>query len=207
VLHALCDHLATVAQPSGTPALPIMVPSFAAYPKASHWEGIESFPPDLNPTASIAGLLLGMDVQHPWLEAATQWCLATLEADGPTGSAHTLLNVTILLAHLPDRGRAAALADGVFAALDSTPMYRADPADPEYGLTPLAYAPTAASPWADRFEDDLIAAHLDALAAEQQDDGGWPIRWEPPTEAAVREWRGMVTLEALVTLRGFGRIG
>lgn len=205
VLHALCDHLAGIGDPR-TPALPIMVPPFADYPKAAHWEGIESFPPDLNPTASIVGLLHGLQFEHRWIDDATEWCVTTLETDGTTGNAHTLLNVTILLAHMPDRDRAATLADDVFVALDTLPMYRADPDDPAYGLTPLAYAPTASSPWANRFDADLVAAHLDALAAEQQADGGWPIRWEPPTEGAACEWRGLVTLEALTTLRGYGRI-
>jgi hypothetical protein len=44
------------------------------------------------------------------------------------------------------------------------------------------------------------------LAAQQQDDGGWPVRrraW-PPGSAAV--WRAIVTVEALRTLRAYGRI-
>ena len=202
VATALCDHLAAVA--GVAVALPIMLPSFAQHPRASHWQGVESFPPDINPTAAIAGLLLATGVRHPWVDDATAWCLDRLESGGPEGNAHTLLCASILLAHLPDRARAERLADDLFAALPTTPMYRADPSDPEYGLTPLAYAPTPDSPWRSRFDDDLVAAHLDALAAEQQDDGGWPIRWEPPTDASVWEWRAMVTLEALATLRSYG---
>ena len=53
----------------------------------------------------------------------------------------------------------------MFAALDTIPFYRADPTSAEYGLTPLDYARTPRSPWRSRFDDDLIAAHLDALTA------------------------------------------
>jgi hypothetical protein len=36
--------------------------------------------------------------------------------------------------------------------------------------------------------------------------GGWPITWEPPSEAAACEWRGIVTLGALRTLTSYGRL-
>ena len=52
----------------------------------------------------------------------------------------------------------------------------------------------------------MLAAHLDRLERDQQADGGWPITWEPPSEAAVLEWRGVVTLGALRTLVSYGRI-
>lgn len=45
----------------------------------------------------------------------------------------------------------------------------------------------------------IIAAQLDRLAAEQQDDGGWPSPYAP-------HWRGPATVENLLTLRAFGRI-
>lgn len=37
-------------------------------------------------------------------------------------------------------------------------------------------------------------------------DGGWPITWEPPSEASALEWRGVATLKALLTLRSYGRL-
>ncbi len=56
------------------------------------------------------------------------------------------------------------------------------------------------------FANDLTEAHLDALAARQQDDGGWPISWTAPSPASEFEWRGRWTLEALLCLRAYGRI-
>ena len=56
------------------------------------------------------------------------------------------------------------------------------------------------------FADDLIDAHLDAMAARQMDDGGWPITWNAPSPASEFEWRGRWTLEALLRLRAYGRI-
>jgi hypothetical protein len=54
--------------------------------------------------------------------------------------------------------------------------------------------------------DDVLAAHLDRLERDQQPDGGWPITWEPPGDAAVLEWRGIVTLDALRALVSYGRL-
>ena len=37
-------------------------------------------------------------------------------------------------------------------------------------------------------------------------DAGLSIFWEPPGPAAVEEWRGRWTLDALLTLRAYGRL-
>jgi hypothetical protein len=56
------------------------------------------------------------------------------------------------------------------------------------------------------FTDEIIDAHLDALVAAQQEDGGWPINWQVWTPATGLEWRGWATIEALKTLRAYGRL-
>jgi hypothetical protein len=202
-LTALCDHLAGVAGPGG--GLPLYLPGYGVYPRASHWEGFDEPPPDINPTAAIVGMLHRFGANHPWVDDATAWCLTTLDADGLPADAHALRCVLALLEHLPDRARADAIADGVPAALKAAKWYREDPTSPEYGVTPLDLAPTPDSRWRALYSPDLIAGHLDNLVAEQQDDGGWPIRWEPPSEASVLSWRGKVTLGAAATLVADGR--
>ena len=85
-------------------------------------------------------------------------------------------------------------------------MFHLDPDASGYGLSPLHLAPAAGSRWRGLFSDSQINGHLDRLEADQQGDGGWPITWEPPSEAAVCEWRGIVTLQALRTLTSYGRL-
>jgi hypothetical protein len=56
------------------------------------------------------------------------------------------------------------------------------------------------------FSDELIEGHLDRLAAGQQDDGGWPIAWNPPAHSSTLAWRGIETLRALRVLAAYGRL-
>jgi hypothetical protein len=110
------------------------------------------------------------------------------------------------LEHARERARAEKLARSVAAQAAKASFYRGDPASEAYGVSPLQLCPTPDAVARSAFEDALLEAHLDALAAAQQEDGGWPISFEPPSPAAVHEWRGRWTLEALGTLRAYGRL-
>jgi hypothetical protein len=191
-----CDFLATIG-----PGLPVVLPSVAAYPRANHWESAD-FPPTLNPTCGIAGLLWKHGIEHPWRDAATAWCLGQLEHE-PLDDAHAIEDVLLFCEHAP--GGEAWWAN-VAGRLREARYFRADPDDPEYGLTPLVFAPDPASRGRELFSDDEIERHLDALEREQQDDGGWPLSWEPPSRASSLEWRGIRTVWALRVLRAYGRV-
>jgi hypothetical protein len=197
-----CDWLASVATIEG--AVPLSLPVMERYPRAEHWSEW-TYTPALNPTAGLAGRLHRLGVTHPWLDRATDWTWAQLDT-GFDEDAHALAEVLVFLAHVPDRERAEAVSTSVGGWLASAAWYRADPADPAYGVTPLHLAPTPDSPWRRLFGDVDIEAHLDRLAGDQQPDGGWPITWEPPGVAATQEWRGIETLRALRVLRANERL-
>ena len=55
------------------------------------------------------------------------------------------------------------------------------------------------------FGDDEFERSLDALEAEQGEDGGWQPKWAIWTPATKAEWGGIVTLRALRTLERFSR--
>jgi hypothetical protein len=59
-------------------------------------------------------------------------------------------------------------------------------------FTPLLFAPL--------YSAEELAPHLDRLDAAQHDDGGWSFNWPAWSEAAEAEWRGSLTVDALVTL-------
>jgi hypothetical protein len=125
---------------------------------------------------------------------------------GFDGDAHSISEVLVFLAQVPDRERAGSIAGHVGTWLADAEWFRRDPADPGYGLTPLHLAPAPDSPWSQLFDDATIEGHLDRMVRDQQPDGGWGITWEPPGEASTLEWRGIETLRALRTLAAYGRI-
>ena len=71
---------------------------------------------------------------------------------------------------------------------------------------PLDFAPHPERIARRLFDDATIKRHLDALESRQQDDGGWPITWNPPSDAALHEWRAFKTLKWLDVLDNYGRL-
>jgi hypothetical protein len=194
-----CDFLQRIG-----PGVGPLTEAYRDYPRAPHW-GDWAVAPYINPTAGLAALLWKWDVDHPWREAATAFCWEQIDAGLPE-DAHAFGETLSFLAWVPERSRADEVAAKAGAHVASLQMFRLDPADPGYGVTPLHFAPAPDSRWIGLFEPPVIEAHLDALAAGQCEDGGWPISWEPIGTAAGYECRGAETLRALRALRAFGRL-
>jgi hypothetical protein len=201
-----CDFLARTAEKADAGgAVPPAFPVIESFPRAAHWTEW-TYEPGLNPTAGLVGLLYQLGVDHPWRSAGAAYCWQQLETGNLPGDAHALKEVLVFLEHAPDRDRADRHAAALASNLASVAMFHLDPDTPGYGLSPLDLAPQATSRWRTLFTDAQIDGHLDRLEKDQQADGGWPIAWEPPSQAAVAEWRGMVTLQALRTLTSYGRL-
>jgi hypothetical protein len=201
-----CDYLAAVAAHADaggavSPAFPVI----ESYPRAVHWSDW-TYEPGLNPTAGLVGRLYQLGVDHPWMADGARYCWATLAADGLPTEAHALAEVLVFLDHTPERGRADDVAAGLPGHLAAVPMLQLDPEATGYGLSPLQFAATPTSPWRALFTEAQIDGHLDKLGRQQQPDGGWPLTWEPPSEASTLDFRGVVTLEALRTLTAYGRL-
>ncbi|NEA36053.1 hypothetical protein [Streptomyces sp. SID13031] len=192
-----CGWLQSVATPEG--AVSLASPVIEGYPRAEHmteW----TYVPGLNPTAGLVGRLQTMGFEHPWRDQAAAWCADALSKGFPD-DAHGMHETLEYLEHTdaPDVAK-------VREWLPKLAHYRADAADPSYGVTPLHFAPTPDSFWRQLFDDSQLEAHLDRLVADQQPDGGWAITWEPPGTAATLEYRGIVTIQALRTLKAYGRL-
>lgn len=200
----MCDYLLTITTAEG--GVPFVLPSVRDYPRGPWWETGDNPPASLNPTAAIAALLYKQKVGHQWLELATDYCWRALDRLEET-SPYEMRAVLPFLDHVPDRERAERVFARVGAKILEQKLVALMPADENADThSPLLFAPRPESLARRLFADDVIEAHLDALVSTQQEDGGWPINWYAWTPAAVLEWRACITIEALLTLRAYGRL-
>ena len=196
-----CDYLLSITTAEG--GVPFVLPSVRDYPHAPWWETGDQPPASLNPTAAIAALLQKHRVEHPWLTAATEYCWRQLDAMDQA-SPYEMRAVLPFLDCVSDRKRAEQVFARVGPKILEQKLVALSPAMQEDTHTPLNFAPHPQSLARRLFSDEVIEAHLDALASAQQEDGGWQFNWLAWSLAAALEWRGIVTIEALVTLRAYG---
>lgn len=214
----VCDWLLRHTAPDG--GVPDLLPSISRHP---HPPWVEPPPQDrggLLTTARSAGLLLAHGIDHPWLTGATAFCrnaIAELETTHPY-EVFSIVRFLDGLARDPaDRAWAETQAERIGTLVRDAGLVLLDPANPDGIPTPPGYADEeythpcefAADPHslANRwFSAEEMAASLDHLAADQRDDGGWPIyyrRWNPAIEQQARPG---FTLRALRTLKAWDQV-
>jgi hypothetical protein len=197
-----CDFLLSVTTDAG--GVPFVLPSANGYPHAPWWTSPDDPPAALNPTAAICGLLHKHGFSHPWLARADAFCWERLPGAAPEDM-HELGCLFTFLRHTPQRERAERELERLGQHLLSAGLV-AGVEDEGYVRKPLDWAPTPDHPLRRLFSREAIEANLDRLQAGQQQDGGWTIAWPPVSPACELEWRGWVTLGALLTLRANGRL-
>jgi len=149
-------------------------------------------------------VLLKHRVEHPWVAQAEAFCWRAIAKISRT-EFHELMPVIAFLSHTADRARADKAMKEVLGRIAAPDAVALDPDAPGYVHMPLEWAPTPQHPCRKLFSEAVLARHLDALAAKQRDDGGWPISWDPISSAVEHEWRGIRTIEALRILKAYGR--
>ena len=199
-----CEFLASITTPEG--GVPLSLPSAKRYPHAPWWAVDDNPPASLNPTASIAGLLLKNGIEHPWLDGAVAYCWRAIAAS-ETEDFHYVMPMITFLEHASDRERAGREFERIAARVGRPGVVEMDPGALGYVHKPLEWAPAPDSLVRRLFDDETLARHLAALAARQQPDGGWPITWQPMSPGVELEWRGRVTIEALLTLDAYAAAG
>lgn len=198
-----CAFLQTITTDDG--GVPFVLPVANDYPGQPWWRAEPDPPASVNPTAAIAGLLHKHGIQHPWLDRATEFCWREIESK-PGDEPHAVLCALTFLQHAPDRARAERAFDHIGRDILRHKLVALDPGAEGYVKFPLDYAPSPDALGRRLFDDEAIAANLDALAARQQADGGWPISWGAISPMSELEWRGLLTIESLKKLRAYGRI-
>ncbi|MFF3850429.1 hypothetical protein [Streptomyces sp. NPDC002328] len=209
----VCRYLTAVSTPDG--ALPAVHPGQRGYPAAPFVPIVDDPPSELLATGPVVGLLHRNEVWHAWLFRATDFCWQAVDSL-KTSHPYEIEAAVAFLDSAPDRPRAEAAADRLgrlvreqrLAVLDPDRL-DAYPVAPGYAPGerhfPHDFARTPGSLARAWFTDDEMARSLGFLAADQREDGGWPIRWREWAPGTALEARPMVTIEALLTLRAYGR--
>jgi hypothetical protein len=205
MVQQICAYLQSITTPDG--GVPFVLSSAQNYLSAPWWQSADPPSDSLNPTAAIAALLYKHRVEHPWLATATEYCWRQLDAMIST-SPYEMRAVLPFLDFVPDRQRAERTFARIGPKILEQDLVALDPAAAGNSEvhTPLNFAPRPQSLARRLFSDAVIDAHLDALAAAQQEDGSWQFNWLAWNPATTLEWRGVVTIEALVTLRAYDRL-
>jgi hypothetical protein len=194
--------LASVEPPGGG-AAPVL-PSASEGPHAPWWEPPAVHTASLIQTGLIAGLLYARGLAHPWLDRAAEVMWARIEKLAePDG--YEMFGVLSFLEQVPDRARAEAAFEQVGPLLLTRGLVALEPGAEGEVHTPLDFAPRPGSIARRLFDDAVIEAHLDQLAASQLDDGGWMFNWPSWSPAAEADWRGYLTVDILRLLRANGR--
>ncbi len=168
---------------------------------------------EIVPGALIAGLLqrFGADLPADWLRAVTEATVRRVESLDVLGEGGgSDLEYVVHLARtdeLPESYRNRLIVR-IREAIPQVVIR--DPARwSTYCITPLRAVSSPDSIGADLIADE-IQQNLDVLIDQQSADGAWDPTWDyayPAEMAAARpEWRGILTLDALATLRAFGRL-
>ena len=191
--------LAQIAAPDGS--IPSALPGFEAYPHAPWFAAA----PGSILTLALSGALHGGGVtEDAWLQRATTWCWRSIEtAEQPGG--YWLKFACAFLDAVPDEERARAAIASLTTRVDPSAVVPVGGVEGET-LRPLDLSPRPGSRSRDLVGQDEIDAHLDAVESEQQPDGGWRFDWLAWSPAQTTDWRGNVTLRALIWLRDHGRI-
>jgi len=203
----LCDWLADHSLPDG--GIPLALRYADTAGSAPLWAQADATVSALQMTAQLAAQAHRLarhraDVaEHPWLAAATSYCLDVVDRIVEAPHAVELLFVMRFLDAVADTApRARPLLDRLarFVVSDGpTPV--AGGAEDE-ALYLLDFSPYADAPSRESFTPDAVAADLDRLAGEQRPDGGWVVTFTTYSPAAALEWRGYATVQAVAVLRG-----
>jgi hypothetical protein len=204
---ALCDWLASVSLPDG--GLPFALPVTNAAGCAPFWAQADPTVSSLQITAVVAATAHRVAAHdpavaaHPWLAQATRYCLAAIQAVRDMPPAIELAFAIQLLdaAYDTHPEQAAALLDRLRAYIPASGLVHVQEGLEDEMMRPLDFAPTPDRPVRALFAPEAIAAELQRLVDQQQDDGGWTVDFASYSPAAALEWRGYMTVRAVSVLQ------
>jgi hypothetical protein len=196
----IADHIASMTAPDG--GVPVALPSMNDWAHAPWW-GIGT-DGTLLATALLYSRLPG---EHAWKAGAEAFCWRAIEAIERTHPYELEAAITFLDA-VSDRDRAAAQAERLGTLVREQNLVGTQPEGYSVGEVhhPHNFARTPDSLARKWFSDEEIEASLDHLVSQRREHGGWEITWSHWLPAIPFEWSGLITIDALKTLRAYGRL-
>ena len=202
----LCDWLDAFALPDG--GLPFALPIEDTSGCAPFWANADPTVFSLQITSIVAAYANRVAAHdpavaaHPWVARATSRCLEAIGALEIAPAAYELAFAVRFVDSVHDReaaapARLARLAEYV----PDDGRVRVVGGRPDETLTPLDLAPEPGRPARTLLDEATVAADLERLASEQDEDGGWSVDFQSYSPAAALEWRGYATVRALSILR------
>jgi hypothetical protein len=202
----LCDWLDAIAFPDG--GLPFALPIEDPSGCAPFWAEADPRAFSLQITAIVAAHANRVAAHdpgvagHPWLARATSCCLAAIDALEAAPAAYELaFAVRFLDAAYARDGAAPGLLARLGDYVPSDGRLRVVGGLADEALRPVDLAPEPGRPARTLLDEAAVAADLERLAAEQDEDGGWSVDFQSYSPAAALEWRGYATVRALSILR------
>jgi hypothetical protein len=197
------DWIDTITNDDG--GIPFVTPTAEGFAYAPWWAPADPAPSSLLMTAGVASVAYRLGLDHPWLTKADTYIWDQL-AHLRLSDAYAFRYVVHFLAAVPDRARADAELAVLRDRIPDDGVITVESGIEGETLGVLEVAPGPDHAGRRLFPAALAERELDELAAAQKDDGGWDFPWAAWNPAVAWEWRGMVTLIALGTLRANGRL-
>ena len=202
----ICDWLGEHSRADGE--VPFGLPHTDTTGSAGHWTGADASESSLQMTTQLAAQAHRLarrrpDVaEHPWLGAATDYCLRALEKLDEPSPYELMFVLRFIDAAADDDEQAQALVSRFAALVISDGPTPVPGGAEDEALHLLDFTPYSDAPSRDSFSAAAIDVDLQRLADKQQDDGGWVVDYPMFSPAAALEWRGYATLQAVGILRG-----
>jgi hypothetical protein len=207
----LCDWLQSISLADG--GIPFALPLGTAAGSAPFWANAQPTVSSLQITSVVLGVALRVArhdeavAGHTWIERATDFCLAAMDALGDDPFAMEIaFSMHVLDAVYDDRPEAPALLAKLAEHVPADGIVPVRGGSEGEAMRPLDMAPFPDRPVRRLFAPEVVDADLDRLLEGQQDDGGWRVDFANYSPAAELEWRGHATVRAVSILKANGRI-
>lgn len=201
----LCDWLASVTLPDG--GLPFALPVTEPAGSAPFWVNADPTASSLHITAAVTAMAHRVArhdasvARHPWLGAATDYCLRRIEElDRPSSTLELRYALWFLDAAYDARPEAKAQLHRLGGFVPTSGTLPVEGGIDGEALRALDFSPFPDRPLREMISAEAVRADLDRVTGLRQPDGGWIVDFASQTPASALEWRGYATVGAVKLL-------